>query len=142
MPRVQFLETAGEPLALLRQFDALDRGRGWIADGVGGLDRLQAPAGGARAQPVDRPVAGNRHHPGDRARPAGVECGGFAPHREIDVLQHVLGLASILQDTQADAEKLRRRVLVNHTQCGAVAAGNARESGGKLAARGVCIHSV
>ena len=53
---VQLLETTGEALVLLRQFDALDRGRGWIADGVGGLDRLQAPAGAARAQPVDRPV--------------------------------------------------------------------------------------
>ena len=73
--------------------------------------------------------------------PAGVECRGFAPHRDIDVLQHVLGLASVLQDTQADAEKLRRRVLVNDAQRGAIAAGNAREGGGKLAARGVCIHS-
>ena len=58
------------------------------------------------------------------------------------VLQHVLGLASVLQDTQADAEKLRRRVLVNDAQRGAIAAGNAHKGGGKLAARGVFIHSV
>jgi len=45
---VQFLKTAGEALVLLRQFDALDRGRGRIADRVGGLDRLQAPAEGNR----------------------------------------------------------------------------------------------
>jgi hypothetical protein len=74
---------------------------------------------------------------------ATIQVIGLArPGSNVDVLQHVLGLASILQDTQADAEKLRRRVLVNHTQRGAVAAGNAREGGGKLAARGVCIHSV
>mgnify|MGYP003694198339 CR=1 FL=1 len=124
-----------EALVLLRQLDALDRRRRRIAHGVGGLDRLHAAADGACPQPVDRPVAGDRHHPGDRAGPAGVEAGGLAPHRHINLLQHVLGLASVLQDTKADAEKLRGGILVNNAQRGAIAARDAHEGGGKLAAR-------
>src|SRR5262249_20381632 len=85
---------------------------------------------------------GDRHQPRDRARPVAVERGGLAPYRDINLLQHVLCLASIFQDTKADAKKLRGGILINEAQCRAVPAGDARESGGKLAARGVCVHLV
>ena len=39
--------------------------------------------------------------------PPGIEIGGLAPHRHVDLLQHVLRLAVLAQDTQADAKKLR-----------------------------------
>src|SRR4029079_7935091 len=88
------------------------------------------------------PVARDRHHPGDRAGPAGVKARGLAPHRHKNLLQHVLGLAAVLQDTKADAEKLRRGILINEAQRGAIAARDADKGGCKLVARGVCVHSV
>ena len=101
---------------LLRQLHPLDRGRGGVAHRVGGLDRLHPAADRGGPQPVDGAVAGDRHQPRDRARPGRVEGGGLAPHRHVDVLKHVLGLASVVQDTQADAEKLRGGILVDDAQ--------------------------
>src|SRR5262249_21849499 len=66
--------------------------------------------------------------------------GGLAPHRHIDVLQHVLGLASVSQDTEADAEKLRRGILVYDAQGVPVARSDAHKSGGQLAAICICAH--
>src|SRR5215831_8914738 len=40
-----------------------------------------------------------------------IETVGFAPYCHIYVLQEVLGLASVIQDTETDAKKLRRGVL-------------------------------
>src|SRR6478752_2193576 len=140
--RFQFRQTTRQALVLLRHLHALDRSGCRVAHGVGGLDWLHAAAHGACPQTVDRPVARDRHHPGDRAGPAGVKARGLAPHRHKNLLQHVLGFAAVLQDTKADAEKLRRGILINEVQRGAVAARDAYDGGGKLAARGVCVHSV
>ena len=108
---------------------------------LGGLlDRRRAAAHRARPQPVDRPVAGDRDQPGDRARPLRIEEGGLAPHRDIDVLQHVLGLASVLQDTEQDAKKLRGGILIDDPQRGAVPGAGTHQGRGKLAACGICVH--
>ena len=47
---------------------------------------------------------------------SGIEIGGFAPDRHIDLLQHVLGLAAFAQDTQGNAEKLRRGQAIDGLQ--------------------------
>src|SRR5262249_39804288 len=57
------------------------------------------------------------------------------------VLQHVLGLALVIQDTKTNAKKLRRGVLVDHAQCRTIPGGDAREGGGELAARCLCVHA-
>jgi hypothetical protein len=55
-------------------------------------------------------------------------------------LEHVLGFASVIQDTQANAKKLRGGILVNHPQRGPIATRNPRERGNKLTAANLYIH--
>src|SRR5581483_4970372 len=140
LPRFQLLQAGAQPAGLLRRLDQLERGRSRIAYVIGGLDRVHAAAQRARPQPVDGPIARDRHQPGDWAGPARVEAPGLAPDRHVDLLQHVLGLASVVQDTQADAEKLRRGVLIDDAERGAVAGGDAGYRRGKLAAIDVAVH--
>ena len=58
------------------------------------LDRRMSAFPG-RTQAIDAAIAGDRDQPGDRARPGRVKSGGPPPNGEVNVLQHVLGLASV-----------------------------------------------
>jgi hypothetical protein len=85
-------------------------------------------------------IARDRHKPGDRARAGLIEGRRLPPHIEINVLQHVFCLAAVVQDKEADAEKLRRRCVIDEAQSGAVAAGDPADGGGKLSAPRLSIH--
>jgi len=61
-------------------------------------------------------------------------------HREIDLLQHVLCLAPIVQDTQADAKKLRRGGGVDKTQGVAIAGRYPGDRCGELPAPRLRVH--
>ncbi len=100
--RRQAVEAAMQPRMILRSFPARCRRSTPLsatsaAASIGSMRRLCLRC----AQPVDGAVARDRDQPGHRACPAGVEIGGFAPYRHIDLLQHVLGFAAFTQDTQA-----------------------------------------
>jgi hypothetical protein len=76
---------------------------------------------------VDGAVPLDGDEPSDRARARFVEGGGLPPYGKINVLQHVLCLASVIQYTEADAEKLRRGHVVDQTERRPVAASDAVE---------------
>jgi len=59
---------------------------------------------------------------------------------ERDLLQHLLGLRLVLQDTKADAQKLRGSIAVDKIQRRTVAARHPRKGGGELAAGCICVH--
>src|SRR5262249_26853255 len=141
LPLLEFAEAGLEPRLLFGRHHQVERARGVIVHVFGAVDRLRAATLSGRTQPVDRAVARDSHQPGDWARARRIEARGLAPNRYVDVLQHILGLASVIQDTQADAKKLRRGVLVNNAQSRTVARGNAYERGGKLAAGRGYVHA-
>src|SRR5215468_3081458 len=103
-----------ETRLLLGRDDEIERRRRLVTHALRRFDRLRSSAGGARAQPVDGAVARDRHQPGDRARSGRIEAPRLAPNGHVYVLQHILSLASVVQDTEADAKKLRRCILVNN----------------------------
>src|SRR5262245_23948701 len=102
-----------ETRLLLGRDDEIERRRRIVTHVLRRFDRLRSSACGGRAQPVDGAVARYRHQPGDRARSGGVKAPRLAPNGHIYVLQHILSLAPVVQDTEADAKKLRRCILVN-----------------------------
>jgi hypothetical protein len=56
------------------------------------------------------------------------------PNIEINLLQHVLCLTTVIQDTEADAKKLRRGLIIDEAQRGLVAGGDPAERRGELSA--------
>src|SRR5262245_26991156 len=102
-----------ETRLLLGRDDEIERRWRLVTYVLRRFDRLRSSAHGARAQPVDGAIACDRHQPGDRARPGGIEAPRLAPNGHVYVLQHILSLPSVIQDTEADAKKLRRCILVN-----------------------------
>ena len=60
-----------------------------------------------RPDAIDRMIARDRHQPRDRAEIRNGETIGLRPDLDEDLLQRLLGLRPIIQDTQADAEKFR-----------------------------------
>src|SRR4029079_8773918 len=128
------LQTVLEPRLILADFEPLERAQTLIGNFGGSLERGVRPRPGGRAQPVDGAVPRNGHEPRDRACDGLIEARRLPPHREINVLQHVLSLASVTQDTKTDAEKLRRGFLINEAQSGAIAASDPVDRGDKLAA--------
>jgi hypothetical protein len=109
---------------------------------LGGLDRLVQPRPAACAHAIDRPVSRDRHQPGDRAGAGCVERAGLPPNGDVNLLEHVLGLASVIQYTDADAKKLRGGHVVDEAKRRPVAAGDAIQSRGELLAPSVGIHGV
>src|SRR5215218_9014354 len=141
MAFVQLAEASCQPGMLLRLLQHDDRGERGIMHVLRRLDWTDAASAAGCPQPVDGAVARDRHQPSNRTDAARVEGSGLAPHRHVNVVQHVLGLASVIQYTNTDAKKLRRSVVVDDAEGGAVTAGDAHERGGKLAAGGVCVHA-
>src|SRR5262249_57308327 len=82
------------------------------------------------AQMVDGAVARDRDQPGHRTGQGRIESSGLAPHRHVDLLQHILGFAALTQDTQADSKKLRRGQPIDRLQRPAVAAAYCVKGGG------------
>src|SRR5215208_7709966 len=140
MAFVQLAEASCQPGMLLRLLQHDDRGERGIMHVLRRLDWTDAASAAGCPQPVDGAVARDRHQPSNRTDAARVEGSGLAPHRHVDVLQHVLGLASVIQYTKADAKKLRRGILIDKAQRGAVTPGKAHERGSKLAAGGIGVH--
>src|SRR6516225_396160 len=71
---------------------------------------------------VDGAVACDRDQPSHRTGQGGIKSCGLAPNRHVDLLQHILGLAALAQDTQADSKKLRCGQPIDRLQRPAVAA--------------------
>src|SRR5215208_8411357 len=141
MAFVQLAEASCQPGMLLRLLQHDDRGERGIMHVLRRLDWIGTASAAGCPQPVDGAVARDRHQPSNRTVAARVEASGLAPPRNVDLLQHVLGLASVIQYTNTDAKKLRRSVVVDDAEGGTVTAGDAHERGGKLAAGGVCAHA-
>ena len=57
-----------------------------------------------RAQPVDRPVAGDRAQPGSQGTDGSVEAFGAVPERQEDLLDHVLGDRSVSREAVGRGE--------------------------------------
>src|SRR6516165_897838 len=82
------------------------------------------------AQMVDGAVARDRDQPGHRTAEGGIKSCGLTPNRHVDLLQHILGFATLTQDTQADSKKLRRGQPIDSLQRPAVAAAYCVKGGG------------
>ena len=74
-----------------------------------------------RTDPVDRPAMRQRHDPGGRAAPAGVELGRGPPDLEQDVLGDLLGLGRVADHPPDDAEHRRGDLVVDGVEGGRVA---------------------
>ena len=98
---VDFLATASLLEVQRRLCERIGRACG---DVDGRIHRMVAAAPADLPQAIDRPVAGDRGKPCDRACSFAVEPVRPPPDRKIDVLKDVLGLLSVVQYTQAHAE--------------------------------------
>src|SRR5262249_48303855 len=136
------IETRLEPLLLLRRGERFERRGAWIGHICCRFDRLAPARGRARSRAVDGAVARDGDEPSDRAGASLVEGGGLVPNGQVNLLQHVFRLASVIQYTEADAKKLRRGHVVNETKRRPVATRHTVECRGKLLALYVGIHAV
>ena len=72
------------------------------------------------AHDIDRPVAGNRRHPRDRRRQAGIELPGAVPDLDVGLLNDLLREILSPQDTQHHAEEFRARGGVEALESGLI----------------------
>src|SRR4029079_12671507 len=79
--------------------------------------------------------------PGDRACTGLIEGRALVPNGHINLLQHVFRLASVIQDTKADAKKLRRGHVIDKAERGPIALRRTIECCGELLAFYVGIHA-
>ena len=103
-----------------------------IAAGHRGADRrhLGAPA----AQGVDGAIARDADEPGHRLGTCGIEALGGAPDVDKDVLQEILGLRFVGNDTQDDPEEMRAGYPVDRGQCRTIAKRDAGQRAGQCVA--------
>ena len=67
-----------------------------LAAGSSSIERLPA-----LADEIERPVARDRHHPGDRGRQFRVETAGIVPDFQVGLLHHLVGEVASPQDTNS-----------------------------------------
>jgi hypothetical protein len=91
----------------------------------------------ARAELIDRAVAGEGNGPTESGAAPGFEGGGFFPEGEEDVLDDVLGVGGLAEDSEGDGVKRAGKAVVKRGARGLVAAGHAVEKGGVFVRAGV-----
>jgi len=92
------------------------RDLGDLADAVGG--------GSLGPDPVHRAAVGDRHHPGGRAAPGGVEPLGGPPDLQHDFLGYFLGLGGIAEHLADDPVDRPGELIVNGRERDVIAAGD------------------
>ena len=120
-------QAAPDPLAFKARLDGL----GHLVEGDvgGGGTPLALGFPLHRTDPVHRPAVRQRHHPGHRGAPAGVELGRVPPHLEQHLLGDLLGLGRIADHPPDDAEHGRGHLVVDRVEGRLVAPGHQPQAG-------------
>ena len=117
--RLEPPDTLQQPLQFLGHLSPRQRIRS-VGGNIHGcrlfLDRRFAPL----SDDIDRPVAGNRRHPRDRGRQAGIELPRIVPDLDVSVLNDLLREILTPQDTEHHAEQFRPRGAVEALESGLV----------------------
>src|SRR6516225_6162203 len=71
---------------------------------------------------IDGSIARDRDQPGHWTGQGGIKSCRLTPHRQVDLLQHILGFAALTQDTHANGKKLRSSQSIDRLQRITVAA--------------------
>ena len=133
-----FAQAHAQPRLLLRLHHHVERAGGGVPGRLRGLVERRA-AEQTMAPDRSRSIAQLRAMATSQVEVglarSGLKRAAFAPHRHIDVLQHVLGLASVPQDTEQDAKSFAEEILIDDPQRSRSPGAGTHQGRGKLSVR-------